>query len=93
MRFTLLGFSLLLAACSGHSDGGRARIETAPAIVAAPCVTATGRPTPVTPLRQGTPVATWEALAPGAKARAVQAQAGRRMSYIDSLEAATAGCP
>lgn len=50
------------------------------------------RPATVTPLRGRIHEQQWRALAPGAKAAAVQAQAGERMNYQDKLAAATSGC-
>ncbi|MEZ0495386.1 hypothetical protein [Sphingomonas sp. IW22] len=67
------------------------RVETAPVAVAVGCVV--NRPARVTPLRELVPAAQWAARAPGAKAQAVRAQAGRRMNHADALDAATRACP
>ena len=52
-----------------------------------------GRPAPVIPLNKTVDAAHWAALAPGAKAEAVHAQAGRRLNYEDKLSASAAACP
>lgn len=59
--------------------------------VPSPCVT--DRPPEVQPLNRRVPPANWAALAPGAKAQSVKAQAGERMNYEDKLRVATNACP
>ena len=62
----------------------------APIAVAAGCVV--DRPAPIVPLRDRVPPAEWAARAPGAKAQAIAAQAGRRMNHQARTDAATSGC-
>jgi hypothetical protein len=89
MPCLLLVFSL--AACTSRARAPEVRIETAPVAVAIGC--AVDRPSPVAPLNSRIAPPGWAQLAPGAKARAVQAQAGRRMNHADALDAATSACP
>ena len=92
-RFLTLVFSLALWGCA-HDAPIRApevRIETAPVAVAVGCVV--DRPDPVVPLNQRMTRDEWVARAPGAKAEAIKAQAGRRLNYEDAERAATGRCP
>jgi hypothetical protein len=91
MRASLIGVASLglLAACTHTSEPERVYKEL-PVAVAVGCVK--DRPARPQSLAERIPDAEWDALAPGAMARAVQAQAGDRLNYEDRLEAATAGC-
>jgi hypothetical protein len=84
-----------LAACGG--GGARpAALAEKPMPYAVPvdagCIGDKGRPTPPEPLNRRYTAEQWAALAPGAKAAAVAAQAGARLNYEDEDRAATAGC-
>lgn len=50
------------------------------------------KPAPVVRLNEQYTAAQWSALAPGAKAEAVRAQAGSHLNYEDHLNASVAGC-
>lgn len=82
--------ALALAGCGGSQARPEVHYETVPVVVTAPCVV--NRPTAPVSLKQAIPDAQWAQMPTGAKARAVEAQAGRRLNYEDRLEAATAGC-
>lgn len=58
--------------------------------VAVGCVV--DRPAAPAPLRDRVPADAWAARAPGAKAQAVRAQAGRRLNFESALDASTVGC-
>ncbi|MGR6329200.1 hypothetical protein ACU5AX_09050 [Sphingomonas sp. XXL09] len=82
---------LLLAACAGRTKvEPEIQYREAAVAVAVGCVV--DRPAPVAPLNQQVPAAEWAARAPGAKAQAMRAQAGRRLNYEDRLAASTASC-
>jgi len=59
--------------------------------VAVGCVV--DKPAPVVPLNQQTGADGWGAMAPGSKAEAVRAPAGRRLNYEDRLTSSVKGCP
>lgn len=89
--FSTLAFSLAVAGCAtAPMAPPEVVIRTAPVAVAVGCVV--DRPAPVVPLNQQLTQGQWRARAPGARARTVQAQAGRRLNYEDALRAATAAC-
>lgn len=81
---------LLIAGCAGQAP--EPHIVLKPVPVATPVGCVVGRPAEPQSLLERVPDETWDALAPGAKARAVEAQAGERMNYADALKAATSGC-
>lgn len=81
---------LTLAACAGKTPEPQIVYKEVKVAVAVGCVVE--RPAAVAPLSRRIPSETWRTLAPGAKAAAVQAQAGERMNYQDKLAAATSGC-
>lgn len=81
---------LLIAGCAGQTP--EPQIVLKPVPVATPVGCVVGRPDKPQTLAERVPDETWAALAPGAKARAVEAQAGARLNYEDALEAATSGC-
>lgn len=60
--------------------------------VAVPTGCVVDKPGEVKPLNQQVTADQWNALAPGAKAEAVAAQAGTRLNYEDRLRASTSGC-
>jgi hypothetical protein len=89
-----LRFGLLIAGLAGCTTAPvepRVEYREVKVAVAAGCVS--GAPETVKPLNERIPADQWNALAPGAKAEAVKAQAGERMNYEDQLRAATAACP
>jgi len=96
MRLTayiIAGSSLALAACAGNKEIITERVPVEVRLpVATGCISESGRPDPVVPLNERMSADQWEALAPGAKARAVEAQSGRRMNNADEDRAATAAC-
>lgn len=81
-----------LSACAGRTPAPEPTIvyRDAAVAVAAGCVV--DRPAPIVPLRERVPPAEWAARAPGAKAQAIAAQAGRRMNHQARTDAATSGC-
>lgn len=81
-----------LSACAGRAPAPEPTIiyRDAPIAVAAGCVV--DRPAPIVPLRDRVSPAEWAARAPGAKAQAIAAQAGRRMNHQARTDAATSGC-
>lgn len=89
-----LGFlapaGLLIASCAGQTP--EPRIVLKPVPVATPVGCVVNRPTPPQTLLERISDPDWDALAPGAKARAVEVTAGERMNYQDGLAAATSGC-
>ncbi|MBB4617896.1 hypothetical protein [Sphingomonas abaci] len=87
-----LALASALSACAGRTPTPEPTIvyRDAPIAVAAGCVV--DRPAPVVPLRDRVPPAEWAARAPGAKAQAIAAQAGRRMNHQARTDAATSGC-
>lgn len=103
MRSMLKASSLLIAGLALASCGTtKTIIEEVPVNVyvpvIAPCVADPdkdgkgNRPDRVKSIRDAVPREQWDALAPGAKAEAVRAQAGRRMNYEDEDRAATSAC-
>jgi hypothetical protein len=60
--------------------------------VATGCIDSRGRPAVPSSLKQRYTPEQWAALSPGAKAFAIEAQAGRRLSYEQLDRAATSGC-
>jgi hypothetical protein len=83
--------ALSLAACSTpQPDVSRIEYRTANVAVSAGCVV--DPPAVPVPLKQGYTDEQWNALAPGAKAEALKAQAGERLNYEDRLRAASSGC-
>ena len=89
-----LGFlapaGLLIAGCAGPTPEPRTVLKPVPVATPVGCVV--GRPTPPPTLLERISDPDWAALAPGAKARAVEGTAGDRMNYQDELAAATSGC-
>lgn len=81
---------LILGGCAGREHEPKVQFQEVAVAVSAPCVS--GRPAAVPSLRDSIPPSVWAARAPGAKAAAIEAQAGDRMNYQDRLNAATAGC-
>jgi len=98
MRYIKLAFSLTvltLTACAGSSlQTDRPKDEPVKygVPIATGCIGEDGRPAIPGPLKSRYTQEQWDALAPGAKANAVAAQAGTRMNYEDEDRAATAGC-
>lgn len=95
MRSMLQAFNaallIALAGCASRPPAEPAiNYVEVPMPVPAPCVV--DRPAPVVPMNAQVAAADWAARAPGAKAQAVRAQAGRRMNHADALAAATSGC-
>lgn len=91
MRLGLVGAACLglLAGCA-HRQAEDKPYRELPVAVAVGCVK--DRPAALQSLLERISDEEWAALAPGAMARAVQAQAGERLNYEDRLEAATKGC-
>lgn len=85
------GSFAMLAGCKTVEAEPKIEYRTANVAVAAPCVV--NRPEKPAALKDYVLPETWAALAPGAKAQALKAQAGERLNYEGSLEAATSGCP
>lgn len=86
---------LALAACAGGplpEPRIETRYEEVPTIVSTGCVTEGGRPEAVTPLNERIGSDDWYARPVGARASAIEAQAGRRMNHAEQLDAATSGC-
>ncbi len=81
---------LLIAGCAGQAP--EPKIVLKPVPVATPVGCVVGRPDAPQTLAERVSDDVWASLAPGAKARAVEAQAGARMNYEDALAAATSGC-
>lgn len=83
-----------LAACATTASAPEP--EKVPEIVAVEvatgCVASSGRPAEPDALSIAYPEAEWSKLAPGAKAEAIRAQAGKRLNYEDQDRAATSGC-
>lgn len=91
LKFALFaGVLIALSSCTSTPAEPRVEYRTVPVAVSAGCVVE--RPEAVVPLNQQVSSDQWGALAPGAKAEAVLAQAGDRLNYEDRLEAATSGC-
>lgn len=80
---------LILSACSTATETKTVNREVKVAVPVGCVVNRPQRPQRLLDLRNE---AEWALLAPGAKAQAIRAQAGARMTYSDQLEAATAGC-
>lgn len=89
-----LGFlapaGLLIAGCAGQAPEPRTVLKPVPVATPVGCVV--NRPAAPLTLLERISDPDWAALAPGAKARAIEAQAGERMNYQDELAAATSGC-
>jgi hypothetical protein len=85
----------LLTACNGTSMIHRV-VDEKPmpyaVAVATGCIDSRGRPAVPILLKDRYTPTQWAAMAPGAKAFAVAAQAGRRLTYEELDRAATAGC-
>jgi hypothetical protein len=81
---------LVLAGCQHAPESPAKPYRELPVVVAVGCVQ--NRPMAPQSLRERYSDDQWTALAPGAMARAVQAQAGDRLNYADKLDAATKGC-
>lgn len=88
-----LGFvalaGLLVSACAGKPEP---KIVLKPVPVATPVGCVVNRPAPPETLLARIPDDAWAMLAPGAKARAFEVQAGEKMNYLDELAAATSAC-
>lgn len=84
---------LALAGCAHRDPDTPPKLDTITVLVpvATGCIAPSGRPAPVIPLKERY-TEEWQAMPPGAKASAVQAQAGDRLNYEDALRAATSGC-
>lgn len=80
-----------LAACAGRTPEPKIEYRTVSVPVPAPC--AIDIPGIVKGLKVLIPLEQWQALAPGAKASAVEAQAGERLNYEERLSASYSGCP
>jgi hypothetical protein len=89
-KLSLMGL-LALGACTTPGEIRTEYIEV-PMAVPTGCVAEGGKPEVTASLRDRYTAEQWAALAPGAKANAIRAQAGRRMNYEDALRAATAAC-
>lgn len=81
---------LLIAGCTGQTPEPRVVLKPVPVATPVGCVV--GRPVEPQALAERIPDDVWATLAPGAKARAVEATAGERMNYVDELKAATSAC-
>jgi hypothetical protein len=92
MRSITTASSLVLLAACAHRPAAEPAIQYREAAIAVTVGCVVDRPAPVAPLKTTVPAATWAARAPGAKAQAVRAQAGRRLNYEESLAASTSGC-
>lgn len=97
MRSIKLAFSLsvlALAACAAPKPPAAVGEKPVPYAVpvATGCVATSGRPSRPQPLAQRYTPQQWAALATGAKANTVAAQAGARMNYEDEAAAATSAC-
>lgn len=91
IRYSPLVFSLIaLSGCGHDQQKPEVQIQTAPVIVQTGCVH--NRPEAPPSLSQTIPAQAWANMPVGAKASAVEAQAGVRMNYEVALDAATAGC-
>ena len=82
--------SALLAGCTSTPTVVRDRVATVSVPVIQKC--AADRPEPVTPLRDRIDAAAWDALSLKQKAETVAAQGLRRVTYSDTLAAATSAC-
>ncbi len=89
----LLTVVAALSACTRTVTVTEEKFTKVPIMVPTACVGAQGRPDQVAPLNRRVSGQEWVQRAPGAKAKAMQAQAGRRMNYADELAAATSACP
>jgi len=81
-----------LSACATHAPAPEPSIVYRDAAIAVPVGCVVDRPAPVLPLRARVAPAEWRTRAPGAKAQAIAAQAGRRMNHQTRTDAATSGC-
>lgn len=88
-RIGLVALAGLLASCG---DKPEPRIVLKPVPVATPVGCVVDRPDAPVALAVRISDETWAMLAPGAKARAFEAQAGERLNYEDRLAAATSAC-
>ncbi|MBL9069909.1 MAG: hypothetical protein JNM03_07940 [Sphingopyxis sp.] len=91
--FFVLLFALaaaLLAGCTSTPTVVRDRVATVSVPVIQKC--AADRPEPVTPLRDRIDATAWDALSLKQKAETVAAQGLRRVTYSDTLAAATSAC-
>lgn len=86
----LASAGLLIAGCAGQTPEPRVVLKPVPVATPVGCVV--GRPAEPQSLLDRVPDETWNALAPGAKARAFEVTAGELMNYIDELKAATSAC-
>jgi len=77
---------------SGCSDKPELKIVLKPVPVATPVGCVADRPEAPMSLALRISDETWAMLAPGAKARAFEAQAGERLNYEDRLAVATSAC-
>jgi hypothetical protein len=97
-RLTLHGAGIVLCFAAGMLAGcGQQRVEVEKPVpyavaVATGCIDPRARPAVPDALKKRYTPEQWAALSPGAKAFAVEAQAGRRLSYEELDRAATAGC-
>jgi len=90
-QFAAAGVLALLSACASNPKVEPEReYRELPVAVAVGCVK--DRPARPQTLLERFTDDEWSALAPGAMARSVEAQAGDRMNYSDRLDAATKGC-
>lgn len=80
---------LLIAGCAATPEP-KSVLKTVPVATPVGCVV--NRPAPPQTLLERFDDATWNTIAPGAKAQAVKVTAGERMNYQDELAAATSGC-
>lgn len=87
---SLVCAGLLIAGCAGKQAEPQKVYQRVPVAVSAGCVV--DRPSPVPALNQRVSQAEWDARAPGAKASAIEEQAGERLNYQDQLSGAVAGC-
>jgi hypothetical protein len=93
MRSITTASSLLLLAACAHAPAPEPAVQYRDAAIAVAVGCVVDRPAQPVPLSARVSAAEWAARAPGAKAQAVRAQAGRRLNYEDAEAAATAGCP
>ena len=91
MRYVATAFSLILiAGCTKTVTEERIVYQDVPVPVPVGCVV--NRPTEPDPLRARYTDAQWAALAPGARAQAIAAQAGDRLNHTQAQAAALSGC-
>lgn len=98
MRYMKTAFSLfamlIISACARTAPPPIIEIKTVevPIPVATGCIAKEGRPRPLPSLRDSIILQKWQALPPKSKAANIEAQAGRRLNYVDQLSAVTSGC-